>query len=110
MRGNARKLLQIFNAADRRFIIPVYQRNYEWRLENCAQLYNDLVNVVKGNKESHFFGSIVSYCHSREDIVLVDGQQRVTTISLIFIAMVNAMKEGICVSESPKMCDKIYYQ
>ena len=94
MKGNASYLMKFLDGSQKRFIIPVYQRNYDWKKENCKQLFDDLVNVVKEGKESHFFGSIVSYAHSRDEVVLIDGQQRITTVSLILIAMINALKKG----------------
>ncbi len=107
MKGQPRRLVQFLEGADKRFVIPVYQRNYDWKSENCIQLYNDLVNVVKHNKETHFFGSVVSYNYSRNEIVIIDGQQRITTVSLILIAMVNAMKKEICVPQDSSLCDRI---
>lgn len=107
MKGQPRRLVQFLEGADKRFVIPVYQRNYDWKSDNCIQLYNDLVNVVKGNKETHFFGSVVSYNYSRNEIVIIDGQQRITTVSLILIAMVNAMKKEICVPQDSSLCDRI---
>ncbi len=86
--------MKFLDGSQKRFIIPVYQRNYDWKKENCKQLFDDLVSVVKEGKETHFFGSIVSYAHSRDEVVLIDGQQRITTVSLILIAIVNALKTG----------------
>ena len=43
-----------------RFVVPIYQRKYSWKQNNCIQLFNDLVSVVKEHRGSHFFGSIVS--------------------------------------------------
>ena len=60
MRGNEAKLLEYMEGAKKRFVIPVYQRNYDWKTENCKQLYDDLINVVRHHRSSHFFGSIVS--------------------------------------------------
>ena len=60
MDGKAKKLLQYLDGSDKRFIIPVYQRNYSWKEENCKQLYDDLVRLVKKNRTIHFFGSLVS--------------------------------------------------
>ena len=94
MKGTASFLMRFLDGSQKRFVIPVYQRNYDWKKENCQQLYDDLVSVIKEKKDSHFFGSIVSYAHSRDEIVLIDGQQRITTISLILIAMMNALKKG----------------
>ena len=105
MKGTASHLLEFLEGARKRFIIPVYQRNYDWKPENCKQLFDDLVSVVREKKATHFFGSIVSYAHSREEVVLIDGQQRITTISLILIAMINAMKKGVCVPEDSRLAE-----
>ena len=94
MKGAASYLMKFLDGSQKRFIIPVYQRNYDWKKENCKQLFDDLVSVEKDGKETHFFGSIVSYAHSRDEVVLIDGQQRITTVSLILIAIVNALKKG----------------
>lgn len=107
MKGTAAHLLEFLEGARKRFIIPVYQRNYDWRKENCKQLFDDLVSLVKENKGTHFFGSIVSYAHSRDEVVLIDGQQRITTISLILIALINAMKKGEIISTDPRLSDII---
>lgn len=105
MKGSASRLLVFLEGAKKRFIIPVYQRNYDWKRENCKQLFDDLVSVVKENKQTHFFGSIVSYTHSRDEVVLIDGQQRITTVSLILIAMINAMKKGLYVPEETRLAE-----
>lgn len=94
MKGNASYLMKFLDGSQKRFIIPVFQRNYDWKKENCKQLFDDLVSVIKERKETHFFGSIVSYAHSRDEVVLIDGQQRITTVSLILIAILNALKCG----------------
>lgn len=105
MKGSASHLLEFLEGSRKRFIIPVYQRNYDWKQENCKQLFDDLVQVIRENKQSHFFGSIVSYAHLRDEVVLIDGQQRITTVSLILIAMINAMKQGIMTSEDSNLVD-----
>ena len=105
MKGSASHLLEFLEGSRKRFIIPVYQRNYDWKQENCKQLFDDLVQVIRENKQSHFFGSIVSFAHLRDEVVLIDGQQRITTVSLILIAMINAMKQGIMTSEDSNLVD-----
>lgn len=107
MKGTASHLLEFLEGARKRFIIPVYQRNYDWKIDNCKQLFDDLVNLIKQEKNTHFFGSIVSYAHGREEVVLIDGQQRITTVSLILIAMINAMKKGVLVPSEPNLCEII---
>lgn len=55
--------------------IPVYQRNYDWKTENCKQLFDDLIKVVKNNRKSHFFGSVVSVYNpdGRNTVFLLSG-------------------------------------
>lgn len=105
MKGQATHLLELLEGSRKRFIIPVYQRNYDWKQENCKQLFDDLVQLIRTGKESHFFGSIVSYAHGRNEVVLIDGQQRVTTISLLIIAMINIMKKGIMVADDSHLVE-----
>ena len=91
MKGEAQPLIKYFDGSDKRFIIPLYQRNYDWKEENCEQLFQDLMKLHNSDRKSHFFGSIVSSVQSgTEDRFIIDGQQRITTVSLLLIAMVNA--------------------
>ena len=110
MKGSEAKLVSYMQGADKRFIIPVYQRNYDWKTENCKQLYDDLIKVIKKNRSSHFFGSIVSVHSDGEfnEYLIIDGQQRLTTVSLLMLAMYNLMKEGVIVPAQANLADKIY--
>ena len=49
MKGNEKKILDILIDSKKRFLIPVYQRNYEWKKENCRQLIGDLIRVKNNN-------------------------------------------------------------
>jgi uncharacterized protein with ParB-like and HNH nuclease domain len=96
MKGTAIPLSQFVDSNRVQFIIPVYQRNYDWKIENCDQLFNDLVRLIQTNRQNHFFGSIVTsiadeYGHNR---LVIDGQQRLTTISLLIMAGIKAVKDG----------------
>ncbi len=78
-----------------KFIIPVYQRDYSWKKSNCEKLWQDLLELSKNKKESHFFGSIVEVLGSNPVTVehlIIDGQQRLTTTSLIILAIRNYLK------------------
>ncbi|OOQ20787.1 DUF262 domain-containing protein [Helicobacter pylori] len=77
------------------FSIPVYQRNYTWEEENCEKLLQDIVGISQ-NKKTHFMGSITYILHHIDDekslrqlqeFVIIDGQQRVTTIMLLLKAI-----------------------
>jgi uncharacterized protein with ParB-like and HNH nuclease domain len=75
--------MQDFLASNKtQFIIPVYQRNYDWTLGQCTQLFNDILTVgVNKQVSSHFIGSIV-YIHDDvytsskvKELTIIDGQQ-----------------------------------
>ena len=111
MKGSEIKLARYMQGASKRFVIPVYQRNYEWKIENCRQLYDDLVKVIKHGRKSHFFGSIVSVYDDdgqNEEYLVIDGQQRLTTISILYLAMYNLLKSGAVTADDTQLCDKIY--
>lgn len=109
MKGDAQPLIKFFDGSDKRFIIPLYQRNYDWKEENCEQLFQDLIKLHNSERKSHFFGSIVSSMQAgTEDRYIIDGQQRITTVSLMLIAMVNAKKEGLLEADDTKLVEKIF--
>lgn len=110
MKGQDEFLTEFLDGAKKRHIVPVYQRNYDWKKENCRQLFDDLVRVAKEDKQMHFFGSIVSASAgtgNREDFLLIDGQQRVTTINLLMAAIVNLLKEGKVTTDDEDLCSFI---
>lgn len=110
MKGFETQLLQFMTGADNRFAIPVYQRKYDWRIENCKQLYDDLVKVVKNHRNNHFFGSIVSEYNPdgyKNERVIIDGQQRLTTVSILLLAVHNLIVEGKLSTENAYLKDKI---
>ena len=85
--------------ASKHFIIPVYQRNYDWKTEQCKQRYDDLVKVIQQERKSHFFGSIVSVSDpdgKMLDFLIIDGQQRLTTVSLLLLAMYILFLHTLC--------------
>ena len=111
MVGSAIKLVAYMQGSNKRFVIPVYQRNYDWKTENCKQLYDDLIKVIKSGRKSHFFGSIVSVYDpdgEHEEFLVIDGQQRLTTVSILFLAMHNALENGIVKSNKSNLSDKIF--
>ncbi len=86
------KILRLIDGSDKKFVVPVYQRPYSWRKSNCVQLLKDLDAVYENNYQSHFFGSIVFVTQkvgSVEENMIIDGQQRITTISLLLLAIRN---------------------
>lgn len=111
MKGSEAKLLEYMEGSKKRFVIPVYQRNYDWKKENCKQLYDDLITVIKSNRKSHFFGSIVSSYQPNgryTEYLVIDGQQRLTTVSLLLLAMYNLLKQGLLTPQTETMAQEIF--
>lgn len=110
MRGSGIRLLNFMEGADKRFIIPVYQRNYDWKRENCEQLYDDLKKVVRENRPSHFFGSIVYASEGNgagADCNIIDGQQRLTTVTLLLLAMRDLVRRGLVGTSHDRLDEQI---
>lgn len=96
MKGNVKGFDQFIEGRKIQFIIPVYQRNYDWKISNCDQLFSDLVELSHSGRRSHFFGSIVTASADRGySQLVIDGQQRITTISLLILAGLKAVKDGL---------------
>lgn len=111
MKGSECRLIEYMEGSKKRFIIPVYQRNYDWKTENCKQLYDDLIKVIKNKRRSHFFGSLVSVYEPsgrNTEFLVIDGQQRLTTVSLLLLAMYNLIKSGIITPKDVYLDKQIY--
>ena len=54
MKGSEDRITWFLDGMNKRFAIPVYQRKYDWKYENCRQLYDDLVKIAKNDRQSHF--------------------------------------------------------
>ena len=110
MDGNKEYLADLIEGKTTRFVIPVYQRNYDWKIEQCGRLFDDLVEVTKTGKGEHFFGSIVSQT-PRGERVVIDGQQRITSIFLLLAAIRASVRKGIVVSVEEDLAGDIeeYY-
>ena len=92
---DARKgnIYEILNG-NKQFLIPVYQRFYSWDVEQCKRLWNDIVEMQKKGKTGHFVGSIVNIAEQAmptgvQKYMIIDGQQRMTTLTLLLLALRN---------------------
>lgn len=103
MRANETRLNKLLAETDRKFAIPIYQRKYSWTEKQCLTLWEDIKRLSKMEPNAgHFIGSIVCYQLTDEDMpgvikekIVIDGQQRLTTLSLIMLAMIrNYEKKG----------------
>ena len=68
------------------FVVPVYQRNYDWKKDNCEQLFNDIIGIIESGEE-HFLGTICFKVYTSRERSIIDGQQRLTSITLLLKAI-----------------------
>jgi len=83
------------------FVIPIYQRNYSWTEQQCRQLWNDLLRAGRDETiKGHFIGSIVyveralSTVSNQEALLIIDGQQRLTTSMLLIAALAQHFEDN----------------
>lgn len=94
-----KKILLDLLTGSLRFTVPVYQRRYSWGEAQCRQLWADIVTAGRHPERMHFTGSVVwmqeggigpdgvSRC------LLIDGQQRLTSVTLLLIALAEYARE-----------------
>ena len=73
---------QIFDGSSK-YVIPLYQRNFAWRQEQIEQLLQDIYEASQKSESHYFIGSLVVLKRNNGDFEVIDGQQRLTTLSLI---------------------------
>ena len=105
-----KKILLDLLTGSLRFVVPVYQRRYSWGEAQCRQLWADIVTAGRHPERTHFTGSIVwmqeggigpdgvSRC------LLIDGQQRLTSVTLLLIALAEYAESALRNCDSPQTC------
>ncbi|WP_298036521.1 DUF262 domain-containing protein [uncultured Microbacterium sp.] len=93
--ANAVGTIQWLSAPETSIVVPVYQRQYRWDIGGCERLLSDIRAVAGENQtHRHFIGSILSAQDSSEtDLILIDGQQRITTLMLLVAALHHSVQE-----------------
>ncbi|NHB17131.1 DUF262 domain-containing protein [Helicobacter pylori] len=81
-------------------VIPIYQRAYSWGKEQCKQLWDDTIKIGGDDKmDGHFIGSILyvldGITHSDNALLIIDGQQRLTTITLLLTALRDHLSDEV---------------
>lgn len=110
MKANELQIINFLQAPNVQFVIPVYQRNYDWKNAECKELLNDIISVETEHRGTHFIGSIVfvhegTYSTSEvKELVIIDGQQRLTTINILYVALYRFAKE----SNKTQDADRLY--
>ncbi|MFV8476642.1 GmrSD restriction endonuclease domain-containing protein [Mycoplasma sp. BRA290] len=98
MKADKSNILDIL-AAQAKYIIPIYQRPYSWEYNQIYELWFDIVKTYKLNKEDYFIGAMVAVAETPSPneinkFVIIDGQQRITTLILLLIALRDCYNEN----------------
>ena len=101
MEANKRRFAELVGGSVQ-FVIPVFQRDYNWAEEQCEQLWDDIERIGRRDHGDHFFGPVV-YISTKGGgaaftrWLLIDGQQRMTTVSLLMAALRGPRETAIAV-------------
>lgn len=105
-----------FLQGPKQYLIPIYQRTYSWSEKQCEQLWHDIVQVAQNDKiPSHFLGSVVYIqrgiyqASAVNSLLVIDGQQRLTTMTLLLAAVRKKLEEESNVQEINKTKINNYY-
>lgn len=83
------------------YMVPIYQREYSWTSPQWEQLWSDVVGLdIDSTEDSHFLGSIVSKSFDARaggisKYLLIDGQQRLTTVTILLAALRDLLRENL---------------
>ncbi|GAA7618242.1 DUF262 and DUF1524 domain-containing protein [Helicobacter pylori] len=102
MEADATTLLKFIEDNQKnQLVIPIYQRVYSWEKEQCKQLWDDIIKIGGNDKmDGHFIGSILyvindKTSYSNNVLLIIDGQQRLTTITLLLTALRNHLSDEV---------------
>ena len=96
-------IYQFLEGSGKSFIIPVYQRDYAWTRINCQKLWDDLFDLKNNKRADHFLGTLVTIGSGFQEYTVIDGQQRLTTTSILLIALQTYLKNKESKSEEEKI-------
>ena len=109
MKANELQIINFLQAPNVQFVVPVYQRNYDWTTVQCGELLKDILSVETEKRGSHFIGSIV-FIHEGahltnevKELVIIDGQQRLTTLNILYVALYRFAKDNGLLQEADRL-------
>lgn len=115
MKGQDANFLDLLDESSQ-FAVPIFQRRYSWEKKHCEKLWNDILRLGQnGESQSHFLGSIV-YIGSEDNSAtkvheyeVIDGQQRLTTLTLLLASLSRAVEEqGVEIGITPEEISDYY--
>jgi len=95
MQFSQKTVLELFDSSQKSFVIPVYQRAYSWEEEQWETFINDLIEQINGNN-NYFFGNLLLETIKKGiQYEIIDGQQRLTTLTIFMRSLFTVLKQRI---------------
>lgn len=108
MEAQHRRFLE-FIGSKNSWIIPVYQRSYAWDKKDCERLFDDIANIHYNQLNTYFMGATVVVSENNaNELLLIDGQQRITSISLLLLAIRNILIKRKDLSTNEHLAEQIW--
>lgn len=76
-----------------RYEIPKFQRDYSWETEQWDDLWQDIQALLSDEDQEHYMGYLVLQTSNNKEFQIIDGQQRITTMSLLVLAVLKSLKD-----------------
>lgn len=78
-----------------RYEIPKFQRDYSWESEQWDDLWQDIMMLVSNEETEHYMGYLVLQTTNNKNFIIIDGQQRLTTMSILVLAVLKCLNDLI---------------
>lgn len=75
----------------RSYLVPRFQRDYSWTEEQWENLWQDIVDLTPNRDKRHYMGAIVVQADGDDKFIIIDGQQRITTLSILALAVIHTL-------------------
>lgn len=111
IQGTSNKTYRQIMGNGLRYEIPKFQRDYTWDTEHWDDLWQDIETLLSDEENEHYMGYLVLQTSNNKEFKIIDGQQRLTTMSLIILATLKSLKDlidgGIDASNNTKRKDSL---
>ncbi|MGB0879021.1 MAG: DUF262 domain-containing protein, partial [Polaribacter sp.] len=89
-----------------KYEIPKFQRDYSWHIEQWDDLWQDTQLILEAEEEEHYMGYLVLQTADNKKYTIIDGQQRLTTISILILSMLKRLEDFIANNEEKEDNEK----
>lgn len=86
--------------------IPKFQRDYSWKAQQWDDLWQDIQALYKDEENEYYMGYLVLQTHNNKEFQIIDGQQRLTTMSLFILAILKALN-GLIKADIDPECRRV---